>query len=550
MAAARRTAPSPADLQRLARRTLGYSGLRPGQIEAIRAVLAGRDTLVVMPTGSGKSAIYQLAGLRLDGPTVIVSPTIALQHDQAQSIGAQSLPDAAVLNSRIGRTRERDARGRLRSGALEYLLLAPEQFRRPEILADVRRAQPSLFVVDEAHCISEWGHDFRPDYLSLGSVVAELGHPVVLALTATASPSVRDEIVERLGMRHAVVIVNGFDRPNLHLVVRPFGSETEKKDALFEAVAAAPKPGLVYVATQKRAESLAAELTDRGERALYYHGGLSTREREDVHDRFLSDAEEADVVVATNAFGMGVDKPNVRFVFHYDVAESLDAYYQEIGRGGRDGERAEAVLFYRPEDLALRRFFAGGRVDEDEVRRVAELVVQAGEPRAPKQIGGEAELSGAKVRRAVAGLEEVGAVQVLAGGEVRPTGAVDVAEAAAKAAESQEQRREHELAKVELMRAYAEHDGCRRRFLLQHFGESPPSPCGFCDNCESGRGVSASPDRRRPFPLKTWVRHRRWGRGVVMDYERDKVTVLFDTVGRKTLLLSTVLEGRLLTALR
>jgi ATP-dependent DNA helicase RecQ len=541
----------PADLKRLARDVLGYSDLRPGQLDAVRALLAGRDTLVVMPTGAGKSAIYQLAGLRLAGPTVVVSPTISLQHDQAESMRSQPLPEAAVINSRVTRTREREARAKLRRGAVEFLLLAPEQFRRHEILDDLRRARPSLFVVDEAHCISEWGHDFRPDYLSLDAIVQELGRPVVLALTATAAPEVRDEIVTRLGMRDPVVIVHGFDRPNLHLAVRMFTSEAEKTDAVLEAVAAAQKPGLVYVATRRHAEQLAAALSDGGERALFYHGGLSARERESVHESFRSAPnDQAEVIVATNAFGMGVDKPNVRFVFHYDIPESLDAYYQEIGRGGRDGERAEAILFYRPEDLSLRRFFAGGRVGEEEIQRVADAVAEADGPLPPEDLRARLAISGAKVTRAIAGLEETGAVAVLAGGAVQAVPAkMESAELASEAALADARRRDHELARLEIMRTFAEHDGCRRRFLLSYFGETLAEPCRFCDNCDAGR-TEVTPQRRdRPFAVKSWVRHRRWGRGVVKSYDHDKMTVVFDQVGIKTLQTRTVVQRRLLQPL-
>src|SRR5215212_4511696 len=352
------------DIAKLARDRLGLEQLRPGQEEAVRSVTAGRDTLVVMPTGSGKSAIYQLAALVLDGPTIVVSPLLALQRDQVEAIG----DDAAALNSQLSEARREDLLERLEDDELEFVLLAPEQLADEATVERLAAANPSLFVVDEAHCVSEWGHDFRPDYLRLGGVREALGSPPLLALTATASPPIRTEIVERLRMRDPQLLVRGFDRPTIHLAVETFYDEKPRDDALAERVAAAPKPGIVYAATRARAEELAERLGGRA-----YHAGLRKSEREAVQEAFMND--ELDVIVATIAFGMGVDKPNVRFVFHAEISDSIDSYYQEIGRGGRDGEPAQAILFYRPEDVGLRRFFAGGgQVDVDEIASVLSAV--------------------------------------------------------------------------------------------------------------------------------------------------------------------------------
>ncbi|HEX2178273.1 MAG TPA: ATP-dependent DNA helicase RecQ, partial [Actinomycetota bacterium] len=337
---------------------LGFSKLRPGQREAIEAALDGSDTLAVMPTGSGKSAIYQIAGRLLPGPTIVVSPLIALQADQVDSLEDSPAGEAGQTNSTISAADRREAFEDLASGDLEFLFLAPEQFRKPEVMERIAASKPSLFVVDEAHCVSSWGHDFRPDYLLLGPVVEELGRPPVLALTATASPPVREEILEQLRMREPAVVVRGFDRPNLHLAVRTFSDDHDKREDFLAAVVEADKPGIAYAATRRRAEEVAEALTARGVQADFYHGGMATGRRTQVHTAFLED--ELEVVVATTAFGMGIDKPNVRFVYHHDVADSLDSYYQEIGRAGRDGEPADATLFYRAEDLGLRRFFAGG----------------------------------------------------------------------------------------------------------------------------------------------------------------------------------------------
>ncbi|WP_199336935.1 RecQ family ATP-dependent DNA helicase [Oscillatoria sp. FACHB-1407] len=354
------------NLHQVAQERFGYEELRSGQEAAIQSVLQGHDTLAVMPTGSGKSAIYQMAAFLIPGVTVVVSPLLALQRDQAKAIADQDVGEASVINSTLNTAERQKAFEQLEEGDLEFLFLAPEQFNQAETLERLQAAKPSLFVVDEAHCISSWGHDFRPDYLRLNQVVEALGHPRILALTATAAPPVRAEIVERLGMKNAAVIVQGFDRPNLALSVNRFESADEKQDSLLKQIAQVDKPGIVYIATRKRAEELAEALTEQGWRSHFYHAGMRAADRQQVEAAFMAD--EIDVLVATTAFGMGVDKPNVRFVFHADISDSIDSYYQEIGRAGRDGEPARAVLFYKPEDLNLRRFFAsGGQVDTDQL---------------------------------------------------------------------------------------------------------------------------------------------------------------------------------------
>jgi ATP-dependent DNA helicase RecQ len=531
------------EIDRLARERFGFEELRPGQRQAIEAAVAGRDVLAVMPTGSGKSAIYQLASLLVPGPCVVVSPLVSLQRDQVASLEEADV-EAAALNSSLPAAERREALEDLEDDELEFLFLAPEQLANEEVLARLQRARPALLVVDEAHCVSEWGHDFRPEYLRLGTAIELLGRPTVIALTATAAPPVREEIVARLGLDDPELVVRGFDRPNLRLSVEHHHDEKTKDEALLEAVAAAPRPGLVYAATRRRSEELAEALRERGVEAHAYHAGLAASEREQAQTGFMED--EVDVIVATTAFGMGIDKPNVRFVLHADISESLDAYYQEIGRAGRDGEPAEATLFYRSEDVGLRRFFASGGVDGDTLQQVAERVADADGLVDAAELKEDTGLTDSKLALALGRLEDVGAAKVLPSGDV-VAGDEDAStdELVARAADADERRRAHERSRVEMMRGYAEVRDCRREYLLNYFGEAFEAPCGRCDNCEAG---IVADDAEMPFPLGSAVEHGEWGAGVVQRYEGDKITVLFEELGYKTLALPLVVESGVLRA--
>ena len=538
-------APAKDRIAQVASDALGIENLRPGQLEAIQSVVAGRDTLAVMSTGYGKSAIYQTAGFLLDGPTIVISPLIALQRDQVEAIEERTPGEAAQLNSHVADTTRREILRDLAGGEREFVLLAPEQLAKPEVLAQLRESGPSLLVIDEAHCISEWGHDFRPDYLRLGAFAEALGDPIMLALTATASPPVRREIVRRLNMRDPEVIVRGFDRPNLHLGVRHFRDADEKRDALVEAVAEAEPPGIVYVATRAKSEDLAEDLRKRGVNAEAYHAGLAGGKREKLQEAFMDG--DLDVIAATTAFGMGIDKENVRFVFHSEISDSVDSYYQEIGRAGRDGEPASACLFYLPQDQGLRRFFsATGQVDGDEIEQIAHVLAAQEGPVDPADLREELEISETKLLGAINRLSETGAVEVLPDGKVeKPGDAPPVEKAVEEATEAAEERSAFDRSRLEMIRRYADHDGCRRDLILSYFGEEHEAPCGNCDNCDAGMGEESNGSE--PFAVGSQVEHAEWGVGDVQRYDDDQVVVLFESVGYKTLGVDLVLERELLT---
>jgi ATP-dependent DNA helicase RecQ len=479
----------------------GFTAFRPGQREACQAALADRDVLVVMPTGSGKSLCYQLPALLRDDLTLVVSPLVALMADQVQALQARGLGDrVALVNAQQDASANADALRRAAEGDLRLLYVAPERFASPGFLDSARQVGIGLFVVDEAHCVSQWGHDFRPDYFRLADAARYLGASSIVASTATATPRVAADIVGRLGLREPLRVATGFDRPNISFAVaRP--APHEKRALITEALKADDAlPAIVYSGTRAGAEEIAAQLTDElGEEALVYHAGLDRGTRAAAQHRFLTD--EVRVIVATNAFGMGVDKPNVRTVVHAGVPSSLEAYYQEAGRGGRDGLPARALLLAENRDKALHVHFIKREEVEPELPAALADRLQAaadGQGRYSLEARELARVAGGgsdRLRALLGHLARAGVISPTPSAPDRVAGRMSEAgfdrRAAALCRTSVEEGARARWRQYREIWAYVESDKCRRRTILSHFGDvdSPgPRPDGVecCDVCSPG----------------------------------------------------------------
>lgn len=533
------------DVNAIAQSVLGFA-LRPTQQEPAAAAAGGRDTLAVLPTGSGKSAIYQVAGLARGGLTVVVSPLLALQRDQLRSLTGRRIA-VRMVNSGLRHAERGEALQAIRDGNADFVLLGPEQLANAETVGAISGgARPvTLVAVDEAHLISQWGHDFRPDYLRLADVVDNLGRPPVLALTATAAPPVQADITRRLRMSDPKVVVAGFDRPNLSLAVRLTRQDVPEAQALedrtVEVMLAQQTPALVYALTHAHCEELAERLRLDAYKVAAYHAGVPAAERARVQDAFF--AGELDVVVATSAFGMGIDKPDIRTVVHAGVPGSLDEYYQEIGRGGRDDLPAAAVLVHDARAVRIPRLLASrARVPAGTVTAVVDHLERAHGRVVLGDLAKAAGVSRNAVQRVVDELIELrfltsdGNDGVIIGTPV-PSTAADSVRA------SGDRRQTILTSQIDAARHYAETVHCRRAELLAYFGEHYPAPCGNCDN-----------DAAAPPPARTWsptggegvrVEHKFWGGGVLLTRDEHELTVLFDAVGYRHLTPAVLTNGLL-----
>ncbi len=464
----------------------GFRRFRPGQIEAVRSAMEGRDVLAVMPTGSGKSLCFQLPALELVGTTVVVSPLIALMKDQADALAARDIR-AAVVNSTLTAAERAKAEEDIAAGRVEFVYTTPEQIASPEFRAVLRKQIIDLFVVDEAHCVSQWGHDFRPEYLTLWEAVEDLGRPTVLALTATATADLAEDILVHLRIPDADVVHTGFDRPNLRLAVLPAEGDRAKRTQLVELLGQLDGTGIVYAATVRTVEELTDFLDGLGVPVAGYHGKMAAKTRAAAQDDFMAGRVRA--MVATNAFGLGIDKPDIRFVIHYHTPGSVEAFYQEFGRAGRDGKPADGVLLYDPGDLKLQRFFAGGRYpdESDLVNSYHALARLADRPEPPTlaEVQAISPVPKGKLRVCLDVLTGKGIVRREAGDRLRLAVPNLTRDDVARAGQSYKERRERDREKLQRLADYAETKRCRWRTLLEYFegDEATPERCGHCDNC-------------------------------------------------------------------
>ncbi|MCP5535919.1 MAG: ATP-dependent DNA helicase RecQ [Akkermansiaceae bacterium] len=477
----------------------GFDGFLDGQEEVVDQILSGQDGLVVMPTGGGKSLCYQLPAMCLDGVTLVVSPLIALMKDQVDALQKKGIP-ATMINSTLGWPEQRDRIDRMRSGEYKLVYIAPERFRAESFMAALKDINVSLFAVDEAHCLSQWGHDFRPEYMRLGKVLEKMGRPQALALTATATPIVRKDILGVLALRDPFETVSGFSRPNLSLAITSVDKHTAKYARLREIISNW-KTGIVYCSTRKRVEEVAETLFGWGVKCIAYHGGMNEKERERTQNEFIS--RKADVAVATNAFGMGIDRSDVRFVAHFEIPGSVEAYYQEAGRAGRDGDEAYCELFFNYADTRTQEFFIEGAnpgyqqicniyqflqndADENfEVRRTMDEMAE-----------GAGMKNGMAVGSALAVLMRGGYVERfdipgkrMKGTRLkRPDVLVRDLDINREALEEKERR---DRQKLDAMVQMCYGRQCRQQAILEYFGEDNAGTCGTCDVCSDAFGGDA-----------------------------------------------------------
>ncbi len=469
-------------------RLFGHESFRPGQQEAVEAAFAGRDALVVMPTGSGKSLCYQLPGLALDGLAIVISPLVALMRDQGDALAAAGHGAARVLNASLPPGEADSVLAALADGSCGLVLVAPERFGDARFRAAIEEREIALFAVDEAHCLSEWGHDFRPDYLRLADARDAIGARCTMALTATATPRVAADIMRALRLRDPVEVRTGVDRPNLTFDVAAVQGERARLSLLAAGLAdPSQRPAIVYAGTRARCEDVAERLREADLPAEAYHAGLGAAERDARQARFM--ASDDGVMVATTAFGMGVDKANVRSVWHWSLPASLEGYYQESGRAGRDGEPARCVLLYSPADRGLvAHFIRQSEVSRDDVNNLLALV--AGRSDADGRFAVGLDGLGERSRALVAVAERIGAVELEPGRVDEARGTLRLRAVGHRRASEVERASKHFARQrwdaLAAITAYAAGGECRRTVLLRHFRDPhAPAPAGrCCDVCE------------------------------------------------------------------
>ena len=465
------------------RTVFGLTALRPGQQAVIDAVLAGRHTLAIMPTGAGKSLCYQVPAMLMPGTTVVVSPLIALMQDQFEKMSDLGIASVQV-NSAIPQDELRRARKKIGRRTVEFVFTTPEQLASDQFRTLLASAHVDLLVIDEAHCITQWGHDFRPAYLEALAAMRALGKPTVLALTATAPPEVIADIAEQLNLGPLHVVNTGAHRPNLSYLVRPVTSDTDKQRQLVELVRGLDGAAIIYAATVKHVEQIHALLRQEGVPAVAYHGRMRARDRAVAQDGFMTGGVR--LIVATNAFGMGIDRPDIRTVIHYDLPASLDVYSQESGRAGRDGLPAQCILLFQRADRALQTFFMAGRYptapDFTSLLDGLRPLRDSGSLSFDDIRAAAPAVSTGKIRVMLTVLKQAGLIRERRGPRFQVMPRLFV-ESVASVAAAYEARRQRDQTKLEQMVVYAQTALCRTAALLEALGETGVDRCDACDNC-------------------------------------------------------------------